>query len=290
MARVALLLSVASVVALLADGAPASATVVPSGSVVSPSTDQELSGCGAASAPLPRFSIANDSGRMRSSAYSRICSRGNGPFGSEGDAATTLTIEMPVRLATGPGGVNVSFRISAALADSGSVAPTARCAVVRQSDDYDFGYTWYNYSQMMSTCYALGSAQVEGTALLEDLSTGATYSPSNAWTGAYNVSGRENSSFSYRGNYSNASDWSLNASGSYSLNASYGSSGSVAGTWYPTWFINGSFRASDRYRLEVTLSTASMAESYGYRACSASASVDLWGSGRGLALTGLTTW
>lgn len=258
----------------------------------SASSSKSVQGCASAVARLPHWSAANRTGTLRLSSSSRICpkSRGEGMFGSSTLATATFTWAGPVTLGSGSGGVNISWRLSAAIADAATLSAPRRCPLQTTVSDLNLGYSWYNFTAVSSSCYDLGSATLGGFSYVEDLTTGAEIVAQNTWTGCYNLSGVENDSYAYSATYSNASYWSYNASGSYAFNLSYGSSGSVVGSFRPTWFTNGTFVALDRYEVVTVLEGETETQTVGYPAGSSSASVDLASAGRSFALLSVTNW
>ena len=284
-------LALGSVVGLVASPLAAASPTLATGGW-SPGASVVLSGCATATARLPHWFPANATGQLRSVAASKICSvqRGGPSFGSFADAVTALTVAVPVALPSGPGGVNLSWRAVGLLGTSGTVTSSAPCPVHHAAANYDLGYTWFNYTETYASCDVAGSASFEGFAYLVDRTNGTVFAATNGWSGAFNISGAQNTSFRYAQTYSNRSYWSSNASYNYSFVYGFGAAGSIAVSGSPTWFINGSFLATHQYDAVSVFTADAQAASSGYPQCRAAALSVFAGPGRGIHLTGAAVW
>jgi hypothetical protein len=179
-------------------------------------------------------------------------------------AATALTVNVPVSLASGRGGVNVSWNLHVmALTFADVFGPTA-CLNKGYSNHSYSGTPSYTISIINWNCNASATIDVSGGATLIDLTTSTLYLAANHWAGVFNASGMYNNSATAWVNYSGVSNRSVNSSYSYGSAGSYGSNGSASGTYLPTWFFNETFRSTDKYEIQTEITFYSSVNLLGY--------------------------
>ena len=215
--------------------------------------------CGHESAPRQSWSGSSGIARLRGSTFATDCATryGSGLVPGQAKIVQTVNVSVPVSLLTGKGGVNVSWSIrvsgNASDAINGSLNPV-HCPPIYQRWNTNLGYTWVNVTRESYICGAITSIGVLGSALIVDKTTNRTFFPSKAWGGLIAGSGRINETGKSVTNYSNSSYWKRNSTATAYLNRSWGTYGSITGSYKPEWFINGTFNASDSYILVVSIS------------------------------------
>jgi hypothetical protein len=247
------------------------------GATWAPYTDRSSSGCATAQAYPAHWAAASGHGKFKGDTTATTCPayRGGAKTESYGDVYGELTVTAPIHLPTGTGGVNVSWNIVVAGSTTGTASTSGGCPVVYYNGSYNYGYTWYNYSDADSDCGAIGEVSLYGFTYVYDVTTGTYSYASNYWNNAYNTSGIENYSYSDSYTYSNSSYWIYNGSYSYSANYSYGSAGTLSGTYNPTWFVNGTFTHTDKYNVITEIEPSMDAEVYGYASGHATAALNM---------------
>jgi len=237
------------------------------GAVWSPNLYKDLSGCASARGALPHWSKLTGLGKSSSSVAAATCSkaRGGSTFESYAEAGGEVEVQAPVKIPTGTGGVNVTWNIVAAATDSATVTSALVCPVqYSYSAHINYGYTWYNYSYSDAYCEVESEVYMYGYSYLENVSNGNEIGPSNYWVEPYNESGVYYYNDSDVGTYSNSSYWANNYSYTYTYNHTYGPSGSLSGTYTPTWFINGTFTHSSKYEVITYIETEAYVYVEGY--------------------------
>lgn len=257
-----------------------------------PSSDLEQTGCTRAAESNPSFSKINGVGHWQGYATAKTCPASLGPTGatSLAEAYGGLTVAVPLKLSSGAGGVNATWNLTVQAADA-AVVTNAHCPASSYSYDYNLGYTWVNDSSTYRDCYAFAEVELFVSAYVYDATNGTEVASTNYWAGAYNISGQEVDTESGHVTYSNPSYWAYNYSSSYSYNASYGTNGSISGSYAPQFFINGTFVGSDKYQLVTTVEALAYCYLYGFHKAAAAAAFD-GGPGRGdhLQLSTVTVW
>lgn len=246
-------------------------------------------GCSSARAPNPTWSAAVGHGTFGARVASRTCSpaRGGASVSSVAYTGSSITLVEPLRLPSGAGGVNVTWHITATSFTRAAVTSWT-CPTSYANTSTNYGYTWYNFTDTYQDCYVLSFVQLYGYSYLIDLTGNTTlYSP--FYFDLYNLSGVQNYTSTYTGNYSNASYWSY----SYTLvwtpsNTSYGPSGRLIGSSAPTWFLNGTFVRAHHYELVTYVGVYAYAVIAGFRG-SAAASLNAATLGNGIR-TSVATW
>ncbi len=248
-----------------------------------PSVTTRHGGCGAITGTPLRFSLSSGVERWNGSARAETCrpqSGGRTTLSNATDSAE-ITAFLPVHLDARKTGVRVVWNLSVVL--TSAAAPRtggAKCSATRNSSAVDYGYTWVNRSSRTQDCFVLAEAALTGSVYLYDRTTGAVWPATYSWPGISNVSGVRIADRQLEVAYSNSTYWSQNYSSSSSSNASFGTNGSVRLSAQAVWYVNGSFTATDRYVLVVSLVGSAEAECDGFR--SASASADFTSRGPGL--------
>lgn len=250
-----------------------------------------MTGCSTSAGYLPRWSRATGDGAWKASGASRSCgtTRGGNTYPSGTDVEAQLEVGVPFHPPTGAGGINVTWDLDLAATTSGSTTSYV-CPTTNYSYAYDWGYTWYNFSERISFCTAEADVFLYGSAYVVDQHTGAAYYPSNFWSAPFNISGVYNDSYRYTVNYSNSSYWSYNATYASAINQSWGSNGSLTGTFAPTWFINGTFLHAHEYFAETYVYGYVTTSVVGFRPAKAAATIDLASGGRHWDLDPLSIW
>jgi len=289
-------IAAAAVVAIMALSAVATAGVaspnVFKGATWAPSFSKYLSGCGTNVGILPHWSKLTGIAKFKDAASSMTCpaSKGGSKTYSSSSASGYLTVMAPVKFPTGSGGVNVTWNLALASATSGGWIGSSACPTVVYTADYNYGYTWYNYTSVSASCSATGSADIYGYAYVQNLSGGSGAYASNYWSGLYNTSGQYQYNSTYGATYSNSSYWAYNYSYSYAYNYSYGSPGALSGITMPTWFINGTFSSSSKYQVVTYLDVYAGSYVYGYAHAKAAAMVNMATGGNQATLAPLAPW
>jgi hypothetical protein len=225
------------------------------GAVWSPSDFKDLEGCATITGALPHWSKLTGDGKMAAAGAAATCSkaRGGSAFESYVESEPELTVLSPVKIPSGVGGVNVTWDVVVAGSDAAAVTSAGPCPTAYSySYHYNYGYTWYNYSYSDSYCAVQSELELYGDSYVINESSGGSIYSTNYWD-LYNESGLYNDSYSYSATYSNSSYWASNYSYHYAYNYSYGPSGSISGSYAPTWFINSTFAHGVKYKVETYL-------------------------------------
>jgi hypothetical protein len=248
-----------AVVAIMAFSAVAAAGVatpgVFKGAVWSPSDFKDIGGCASLTGALPHWSKLTGDGKMAAAGAAATCSkaRGGSSFESYAESEPELTVQSPVKIPHGLGGVNVTWNIVVAASSTAVVTSSGPCPVAyHYAYSYNYGYTWYNYSYTDSYCSVEAELELYGDSYVINESSGSSIYSTNYWD-LYNESGQYYDSYADSGNYSNSSYWASNYSYSYAYNYTYGSTGSISGSYSPTWFINSTFARGVHYKVDTYL-------------------------------------
>jgi len=259
-----------AIVAIMALSSVASAGIstpgVFKGAVWSPSNFIDVSGCAKAAGALPHWSKLTGDGKLASTASAATCSkaRGGSTFSSYAETEPELTVKSPVKIPSGTGGVNVTWNIVVAGSDSAAVTSAGACPVAYSyAYSINYGYTWFNYSYSDSYCSVESEIEMFGEAYVQNVTGGTQIYPNNYWD-LFNTSGAYYSNYTDKGSYSNSSYWASNYSYAYTSNYSYGPSGSISGTYNPTWFINSTFSHSAKYAVYTYIGAFVYVEVQGY--------------------------
>ena len=246
-------------------------------------------GCGTEQASIPSFSSSSGTGYMSTGMNAKNCQSHAGatPGGSLAWTYEVLNLTTPVAIPTSSGGANVTWSLSLSTSTSAKVT-SYFCPTTYRNLSYNYGYTWYNFSDTIQLCYVLSYLEIWGGAYLRDMNTGTLYLPSNWWWDS-NTSGIENYSETYVANYSNSSYWAYNYSLWYGgFNYTAGWLGHLTGNSAPTLFFNGSFLPSHRYSVTTYVAEYSYVELSGFGGAAA-ASLSGSSSGHHLSLK-IVTW
>jgi hypothetical protein len=292
----------AMTIALVMALAPTAAAVhpggLPSGSAMGYSLGESQAGCGKIKVSTP--SLNTKTGVESWSGASNVPCSSKGFYGvgsdnlASGDFSTQLYI--PVKFNASSVGVNVSLDFKGSWAEKSSGSLPSTCPLTstyNYSYYYSFYPSWVNTTDSYGDCALESSVNIYGSAELEDATSGGYCYETNYWDGIYHDHDSTGYSYSYRTNWSNPSYWSNNAT-SYGFSG-YTSGGNAAGAFSaansPTWWFNlTSYNCynvvySDSLWLEVYLDGSVNAEVDGALHGSASASLDLAGSGNGIAIS-----
>ena len=262
------------------------------GSAWTPSLVRTLQGCAHGNAFLPKWYPTTGNGSWHGSGSVATCgaARGGSTFGSSSEMQSEIAVSVPFHPLNGTGGVNVSWDLAMTATTSATLAHGTACPTTNITDDYDWGYTWYNFTGAVAFCTVESAVLLYGFAYLVDQKTGASYFPSNAWSEPFNSSGAYVETYRYTTNYSNASFWAYNQTLSGSANQSWGPSGTLTGTFAPTWFINGTFRQAHRFVAQTYVYVDAYATTTGFSGARAAVSVNLATGGDHWDLRPLALW
>ncbi|MCI4366997.1 MAG: hypothetical protein L3K08_04515 [Thermoplasmata archaeon] len=237
------------------------------------------SGCGKVVSPKPIFKPGTLVGKWSGSASASSCSKPVSGIGTSSydSASGGMEVFLPVTLSGATSGVNVTWNLLVAYDTKAATFNAASCPLVR-SGNYSYYYTylssWVNTTDWYSDCSASASADIYGSAYIYDVTSGASYYPSNYWSGAYKSYDAYNDSSASLTTYSNPADWANN----YSYSSSYGyrnggaGSGVIGASNSPTWFINSTFSSTDRYVVVAQISNSVSASIYGLKGAGATTS------------------
>jgi hypothetical protein len=262
------------------------------GAVWAPYLEKVVNGCASVTSADPHWTKLTGAGKWQATTAAAVCSkaRGGNTFESYSTAESELEVLSPIKLPSGTGGVNVTWNLVAAGSNSAGVVGTLKCPYTYYNYSYNYGYTWYNFSEVISECFAEGLMEVFGSAWVNDLTTNTQSNPTNYWTGVVNVSGVYNETIAYKANYSNSSYWASNYSYSYISNYSFAPSNSFATSWTPTWFVNGTFLHSNRYTVESYIEVIIASDAYGYVNSHATSKVNMATGGNHIDLLPYHVW
>ncbi|MFI5417628.1 MAG: hypothetical protein ACHQ2Y_01835 [Candidatus Lutacidiplasmatales archaeon] len=257
------------------------------GAVYQVSLSQSNSGCGTIKASYPTWSALTGAAHWKSSAVSKSCSSVYGTVGSSSAASSSGSIEVaaPVKMVSGVGGVNVSWALAVAWAVAAKVGPSGVCPGYSYNYSYYYSYynSWINYSDSYSYCSVDASLSISASVYLVDLSTSATYYPSNYWSGLNKGFDTYNDTSTTVETWSNSSYWQNNYTSWYTNGYRSGSTGSgtLGASSSPQFFINGTFVGTDKYAIIATFSAYTNSNVNGMKKSMASAMVDFASTGLG---------
>ncbi|MCI4367470.1 MAG: hypothetical protein L3K08_06940 [Thermoplasmata archaeon] len=262
------------------------------GATWTPNGSRYFSGCATSKMTNPSWSATSGIGRWAGTAFASTCgtARGGPSVFSYSSASGGYSVNAPVTLASGAGGVNVTWALKLSAWDTAGAAATAGCPSTTIASNTNYGYTWYNYTYTYADCYAIASVGAYAYAYLVDLTNGTYYFANTTWAGLSNISGIESYSFSDTYTYSNSSYWIYN--GSYSSNSSYsyGVRGSITGSYAPQALITGTFNASHTYVVYASVSASVYAEVAGYSSGHARAYYNAQTNGHHESIKSIVVW
>lgn len=252
------------------------------GSQFTPTDWKSFQGCGKLDAPTPTWSGSTGISRMDISATSKRCGSNRGGLAAFSSASSDMqnSLAIPVRLPSGSGGINVTWNLSllggtkARYLGSGASCPWS----TSRQTYYNRAWGVYTLTYNTSLCYSEAYTSVYAGAVLEDLTQGIWYYPSNYWNGLYNQSGVYNQTTIVTWNYSSPAHYSSNHTSSYGSNYSIGPTASMTGAYSVTMFINGTFTRSDKFEVLTFVNITAATSEGGFTNGLALAYVDL-GSG-----------
>jgi hypothetical protein len=245
------------------------------GAAWNPVLDKAVGGCARGSALVPHWSRVTGNGTWRATGNARTCprSQGGATSVSYADAEGELTVQAPVYVPAGRGGVNISWNIDIWAVTAGRINGSSYCPTQTTISSVNYGFSWFNTTYTQAYCAAMSEIFMVGAASVIDRTTGVVYYPSNYWYEPYNVSGIVTENYSTRQNWSNASYWVYNSTVKGNVTYSYGSTGNLTGTYRPQWFVNGTFSASDRYLVSTYVDIICDVNVNGFGSGKASASI-----------------
>jgi len=252
--------------------------------------------CGQAHVGAHNWSPWNGIGRLGSSSFATDCSARSGTILHDGAAEVVeaLTVESPLRMSSGAGGLNVSWDLNLSeaygFAINGSVAPV-RCPGVYENTSTNVSSGWINTTDEIYDCGAITGVGLDASAYVLDLTTNQTIRASRGAPWAFDQSaGVWNFTDKFTKTYSNPHFWSKNSTTTVYINESLGAPGSFKGQLTPEWFINGTFSSKDKYEVIVTLSGGVSVYYYSYSPGYASARLNMSAGGLNARLLPFTEW
>lgn len=228
---------------------------------ISWSRHQYTSGAGCAGGHSFGISLApkTGDGRLNASAAAFACTapRGGRNVTSTATADSELDLAVPVTLATGVGGVNVTLNLSAGVSAIASLTGSNFYCPTTVTY-YHYPPPW-NYTTWVKSgdCFVGASVEVIAWAHPEELTTG-TYYGSPTFFDSLTTDFIENYTYLYPAGaaYNN----------SYAINGTFTNTTgpSLAGPAPATFYLNGSFLRADRYEVWVSISADATAEFRGF--------------------------
>jgi hypothetical protein len=258
------------VVSPLAAAGAVTPTLLFPGATWAPYASKSMGGCANAQMIAPHWTALNGAGRMRVQAAANTCPayRGGPMQSSYAYASNEISVNAPVVMFTGVGGVNVTWNMNFAAVAGGvlfnSTCPTPTLNI------YGYGFQY---------CQIYWSASVGMYAYLVDNTNGSYFYPSNYWGGYYNYNDSYNYTYCY----------SFTCYGPYS--GSYGYTFGSTGVQSPTLFFNGTFNGADSYSVLTYVYTSADASCEGFQGpCHAVAKVNMQSGGNYVNLGALAPW
>jgi len=241
---------------VLASGAsalPAATPIFPNATLFLLNTHSGL-GCAQAHTYVSHWSNVSGIGHLHSITSARSCpSWRSTPSDSFGQAGQTVMVTLPVTLASGTGGVNVTWTLDYRAFANTTLASTAASSCLVGSVYTTTSGPPLNTKTVTNTtsfCQVVANWSIRGIAYLEDTTTATFYAGQIVYAGPIgNTTSLTEIQRTSTTNYSNPAAWGMNASVSHYRNYTNSSSAYPGPTWSPEWFINGSFRAKDSYVL-----------------------------------------
>lgn len=282
------------VLLLVAGGSSGVASAgAPPGAHWSPTFDILAEGCARGTMANPSWSWATDTAKWQGAVQGKSCRGVSGGPLTESLAAAegTIGFGLPIKLPTGPGGVNLSWSLRFTARDDVVLPAHPQCPVVRTNTSQYTKSTndWYNTSTVDRTCLATATVVLELSAYVLDRTNGSVAWGTTVPTYS-NVSGRELVNQSYSTTHSNPKYWYLNSTTTDYQVANFGPNGSISGSFTPTLSITGAFKAAHQYQLVAEIVYGTYLEIVGYRHASGSAVFDGKGPRGYESLSSVTTW
>jgi len=240
--------------AVLASGAtafPAVSPVFPGATLVVANTHSAL-GCGQAHLYVTHWSNVSGIGHLHSITSARSCPAWRAsPSSSFGQTTQELQVSVPVKLSNGSGGLNVTWALDdRAFANTSLGATSASNCVAGFVSSTTSGpsYNRKTVTNTTSYCVVVATWSIDAVAYLVDSTTSRfDYGQVVSAGPIGNTTSLTEIVRTSTTNYSNPAAWRMNASVAHYRNYTNSSSVYPGPTWSPEWFINGTFRSSDRY-------------------------------------------
>jgi hypothetical protein len=247
-----------------------------------PSESWSTAGCGSVKMTAPHFATLTGAGRWAGSATAATCAKSVGTTGLDSNAQTSgqINVVAPLHLATGSGGVNVTWSLQVAWSYNAAVNVTNPTCPGSTSNYSYYEYwipTWYNYTYTSSYCSADASVSLSGDAYVEDTTTGIYSYATNYWYGISSGFSWYTDTYTTTSTYSNPSYWVDNGTSWSTYGSQHGpthASGNFSASTSPTWFINGTFVKTDKYLLFADIAGSVSAYVDGLKHSSTRASID----------------
>ena len=215
-------------------------------------------GCSRVHDHRPTWSATTGNGTLRGGTRANTCPpvRGGNSVNSYGILSQEISVVAPVTLASGTGGVNVTWDLRVfGNQSSGFRTAGYTCPGTPYSYTYTNSSGTVTYSGVYYSCFEGAEIDVWMFASLVDSTNGTTFSASNSWNGL--------TSTSYTENLTNMTVWN-NPSTWTTFNGSVGAPGKISGHYRPQLFINGTFNAKHTYAVETFVITSQISEVIGF--------------------------
>lgn len=253
-------------------------------------------GCTTAKLGKLNFDPKTGAGRFTTSTTTaKTCGKAEG--GKSADSITEIEGEIgsnvPVKLTSSNVGASETWNIQATGVTKATGGATPTCTPTVYSGNYNYGYTWFNYSEAFALCDVESIVEIYGYSFLVDTTTNTevAYDYNYLYTPIMeNLSGNQIDWEAISYTYSNSSYWAYNYSGSYSANYTWGSPGSVSASYTPTFYLNGTFTTGDKFLLETDIVFYLGAQVDDWAKAAASASLNVGTSGNHVDLSSVATY
>lgn len=224
--------------------------------------------CSSERTPAPTFNLSSLGGSWSGTTRAHACPGSHGRGASDDSYAYTqgeIAVRWPVHLTATNHGVSVGWNLDLKGSTNTSYgAPVGGCPWIDTNSTFTNASTTLYYSFQYQWCDVEAVVAVTANASLLDLTTGQVIQPANHWSGFYLDSGKQIINYRWVGSYSNRSYWSRNYSLLQSDNWTFTNQTRSSVQLQPSWFLNGTFRATDRYEVVVYLNNSMAAESFLY--------------------------
>jgi hypothetical protein len=207
---------------------------------------------------------------------------GGSKANSENAGEAQLYTTVPVKLNASSAGVSEAWNVKASGTTKATFSgATPTCTPTYTNDSYNYGYTWYNFSEAYALCDVEAEDVIIGFAYLLDATTNSYVAYDFTYDSFFtpivaNASGDQVNWYAYHVSYSNSSYWAYNStySSGSGYNFTWGSPGGFSGTYTPVFYLNGTFTTGDKYTVESYLICEAFTEVYNWGHATATATYD----------------
>src|SRR5579871_23400 len=254
---------------------------------------QNGTGCEKVVTATPKYAAQTGVLRWGANASARICPHATPAWMnlSLAQASTNWTFRVPLTVATGTRGVNLSWAISAVVNESAFPSASASCPERVTVGNVSVSAGGYEVVKEISRICQYGASA--GLAIYPYLWDLTTHRPVHASSGPAGTGGDLwFSQWDYHiwWNFTNPSLWQYNSTSNGSYLGGGGGPANVNATASGTWYFNASFNSSDRYVIGVYASASVRAYITGYTHGQVCGRIDLFRAGRAAAVESITVW